>query len=267
MDINNSKTALARSWGVSRQSLYYQPKQTIKDEELKEGILKAQANHPAYGYRRIALTLKINHKRASRVMRKYGLGPKITRRKTRKSRVTAESVIPNRLKEISLNSPDQVWVGDFTYLWYMGRYLYLATVMDMFTREVVGWQVGFHHTASLVTDTLKESLRKRKKTPKLFHSDQGSEYAGHTCINWLIRHKITSSHSPKGKPWVNGRQEAFFSSFKLEFGKASTSASLEDLIERIGRYIHYYNTGRIHSSLKCPPKEFYDHFINKPTPT
>lgn len=267
MQLNNSKAALARQLGVSRQSLYYQPRRPVKDERLKEEIVKTQTNHPAYGYRRMALALKVNHKRALRVMRKYDLVTKITRRKVRKNSSHPEAIIPNRLKEINLTTPNQVWVGDFTYLWFNGKYLYLATVLDMFTREVVGWQVGLHHTASLVTDTLNEALRKRHRAPKLFHSDQGSEYAGHACINWLIKHKITPSHSPKGKPWVNGRQEAFFSSFKLEFGKASASATLEDLIERIGRYIHYYNTQRIHSSLKCPPKVFYDRFINKITPT
>src|SRR3990167_30438 len=103
MLFNNSKTALAKSLGVSRQSLYYKPIRPIKDNQLKDLILKTQAGHPAYGYRRIAQTLQVNHKRILRVMQKYALTPKITRRKTRRSLTRQEAIIPNRLKEIILN--------------------------------------------------------------------------------------------------------------------------------------------------------------------
>lgn len=108
--------------------------------------------------------------------------------------------------------------------------------------------------------------RKRKATPRIFHSDQGSEYASTACIEWLVKHNILPSHSPKGKPWVNGRQELFFSSFKLEFGKASRFPTLEKLIEGIGQHIFYYNFRRIHSALKMPPKQFCDEWKKTYTP-
>lgn len=257
MDKKISKRALARSLGISRSNLYYVPKKPPKDEALKKDLLGAWQEHPAYGHRRMALHLKVNRKRILRVMRKFKLYPVLVRKKRNYSQKQTFSPTPNRIKEYKAVSPDTIWAGDFTYLWYHGRYIYLATVLDIFTREVIGWQIGLHHTTRLVIDVLLEAKRKRETTPRIFHSDQGSEYASTVCIEWLVRHDILPSHSPKGKPWVNGRQESFFSSFKLEFGKASRFKTLDTLIERIGQHIFYYNTKRIHSALKMPPQSFH----------
>ena len=256
-----SKAALARSLGVSRQSLYYKPKRPKADEELRDRILDAQKPNPGYGQRRMGDLFQIGKNRAGRIMRKYHIRPLVSRKK--RVYATVISTVPNRLKMIELTKANEIWVGDFTYLWFRGRYVYLATVIDSFTREVIGWQIAMHHTASLVIEVLEEALNKRNKPPQLFHSDQGSEYASQECITWLVKHKIQPSHSPKGKPWVNGRQESFFSTFKLEFAKPSCFATLEDLIEAIGKYIHYYNTVRIHSAHHIPPRGFYEKCQNE----
>ena len=190
-------------------------------------------------------------------MRKFKLYPVLVRKKRNYSQKQLHSATPNRIKDYKAISPNTIWVGDFTYLWYHGRYIYLATVLDIFTREVIGWQIGLHHTTRLVVDVLLEAKRKRETTPRIFHSDQGSEYASTVCIEWLVKHDILPSHSPKGKPWVNGRQESFFSSFKLEFGKASRFPTIEKLTEGIGQHIFYYNTRRIHSAFKMPPQSFH----------
>ena len=133
----------------------------------------------------------------------------------------------------------------------------LTALIDTFTREIIEWQIGLYHTTALVLDVLEEAIRKRNCTPTIFHSDQGSEYASSMCIEWLVAHHINPSHSGKGKPWHNGRQESFFNSFKFKFGKTSCYATIESLIEAIGKYIHYYNTSRIHGVLKTPPREFF----------
>lgn len=255
--MHENKSALARNLGISRSSLYYKPKREYRDSIVKDQILTALNEHPAYGYRRLALHLKMNKKRIQRVMHKYSIRPRIMRKKARYGRKTSTSGVPNRMAGISPVAPNVIWAGDFTYLWYAGRYLYLATVIDTFTREVIGWQLGLHHTTRLVLDVLEEAARKRSRTPEIFHSDQGSEYASGACIEWLVRHHILPSHSPKGKPWKNGRQESFYSYFKLEFGKTHRYATIESLIEAIGRYINYYNTSRIHSKLKMPPRTFF----------
>ncbi len=256
-----SKTALAKSLGVSRSSLYYRPRRPAKDEVVREKILKTLDAHPAYGHRRIAWHLQINKKAVLRVMNLYHIKPTIIR-KNRYLRAKATELIvtttPDHLKTICPIMPNAVWVGDFTELWFHNRILFLATVLDAYTREVIGWQIGLHHTASLVIDVLKEAKRKRHATAQFFHSDQGSEYTSHACVNWLVKNSITPSNSPKGKPWRNGKQESFYGRFKLEFGTPGRFETLEQLIEAIGKYVHYYNTERIHSALRTPPRTFFE---------
>jgi putative transposase len=258
MEKQISKSALARSLGVSRSSLYYKPKQIKKDEGVRDRILNTLIEHAAYGYRRIAMDLGIGKNRVHRVMLKFGIQPKIKHKRSKYGRNKSVSGIPNRTKGICPIAPNVIWVGDFTYLHFHGRIVYLATVIDRFTREVIAWQLGLHHTTRLVLDVLVEALRKRGVHPYIFHSDQGSEYTANACIQWIVDHKILPSHSPKAKPWNNGHQESFFDKFKLEFGKASRHESIELLTEAIGRYINYYNTRRIHSALKMPPRRFFE---------
>lgn len=262
MEKKISKSALARSLGISRGSLYYVPKQILKDTSLKEKILETLEEHPAYGHKRIAIHLDIGKNRALRVMALFGIKPKIRRRMPKYGARTSLSGIPNRTQGISPIAPNVIWVGDFTYLNFHGSMVYFATVIDRFTREVLAWQVGFHHTTQLVLDVLEDAFNKRGR-PNIFHSDQGSEYTSNACIQWIIDHKILPSHSPKAKPWKNGHQESFFDKFKLEFGKASRHETVETLIEAIGRYVHYYNTRRIHSALKMQPKVFYEKEIKR----
>lgn len=256
MDNHISKSALARSLGIARSSLYYLPRQPQKDMQLRDAILETLTDHPAYGYRRIALTLSVSKNRAHRVMRKFGIQPRIKHRKPKYGRRTSVSGVPNRTAGICPIAPNVIWAGDFTEFSFHGSKVYLATVIDRFTREVIAWQIGLHHTTRLILDVLEDAVRKRSTSPALFHSDQGSEYTAHACLEWLIKHKILPSHSPKAKPWKNGHQESFYDKFKLEFGKPSRHKTIELLIEAIGRYIHYYNTRRIHSALKMPPRMF-----------
>ncbi len=258
MEKQLSKSALARSLGVSRGSLYYKPKQPFKDSLLRDLILNTLGRHPAYGHRRIAIDLHIGKNRAHRVMVKFGIKPRIIRKKGRYARNTSISGIPNRTKGVSPIAPNVIWAGDFTELSFHGKKIYLATVIDRYTREVIAWQIGLHHTTALVIDVLEEALRKRGTHPYVFHTDQGSEYTANACIEWLVKHKILPSHSSKAKPWNNGHQESFYGKFKLEFGKPSRYKTTNLLIEAIGKHIHYYNTQRIHSALKMPPRTFFE---------
>jgi transposase InsO family protein len=258
MEKTLTKTAAAVAFGVSRSSLYYKPLQEAKDRTLRDEIITILGDHPAYGYRRIALHLGINKKRAQRVMQKYGLHPTIRRKQPKYARKTSVSGIPNRTKNLTPIAPNTIWSGDFTELTFQGRKIYLATVIDRYTRELIAWQLGFHHTTRLIIDVLEEAVRKRECVSSIFHSDQGSEHTSHACIEWLVSHRILPSHSPKSSPWRNGHQESFFNTFKLEFGKPSRHKTIQLLTEAIGRYIHYYNTRLIHSALRMPPRTFCD---------
>src|SRR5712691_4639406 len=138
------------------------------------------------------------------------------------------SDIPNRIKRTCPVCPSATWVGDFTPFDFYGMWVYLATVIDLYTREVIGYAFGQYHSALLIIDTLEDAKRKRV-TPKIFHSDQGSEYDSVACRAWLLAHRILPSQSEKSSPWQNGHQESFFVRFKKELGDVRRFDDLEDL--------------------------------------
>ena len=149
-----------------------------------------------------------------------------------------------------------MWAGDFTYLWFKDRFWYIATVIDIHTREIVGWHIANHHTTSLIIDAFGDAVRRTKTASKYFHSDQGSEYVAGAYESLLAEHQTASSHSHKSSPWQNGFQESFYSQFKLELGNPNRFDHIGELIEAIHQQVAYYNTRRIHSALKMPPLIF-----------
>lgn len=249
-------TALAKELGCARSTLYYHPKQPASDEELKVKIISVMTEHPAYGSRRVAWALRINRKAAQRVMRLFGLKPQRTRgQKPRKldDMGRSETMMVNILKTACPLQPNVIWAGDFTYLWFQDRFWYVATVIDVYTREIVGWHVGNHHTSSLVTKAFQDAVKRVEIAPRYFHSDQGSEYVSGEYDSLLKKHGTTPSHSRKSSPWQNGFQESFYSQFKLELGNVSRFEHIGQLIEAVHQQIMYYNDRRIHSALKMPP--------------
>jgi transposase InsO family protein len=254
-----NKAKLAKNLGVCRQSLYYKPKLPAKDLELKKQIQEVLTEHKAYGHRRIAIHLGINKKRILRVMKLFNLSP------ARKPRVPVktddlkceESKNLNLFKNFNLNSPSQIWASDFTYLPYFNnKFLYLATIIDCFTKEITGWNLSFKHNSTLIENALIDALSKRKK-PKILHSDQGSEYKSEDFTKILKSNKIKQSMSKKSSPWENGMQESFYGKFKLELGHPKCYETLGELVEAIAHQIYYYNNKRIHTTIKCPPVVFY----------
>lgn len=258
-ETNLSMTKLAEKLGVSRASLYYKPKKPKSDEEIKEKIIAVMKDNKAYGHRRVAIALKINHKKTKRIMKKFGLRPKLRRRyrqikpdDVNKPEIKALNIL-KILHPLALNV---VWAGDFTYIKFQGRFWYVATVIDIFTREIIGWNIGNHHTAALIIGAFEDAVRRTKATPKYFHSDQGSEYVSEIYCSILDKYNVIKSLSTKAKPWQNGFQESFYNNFKLELGKASQFENIGKLIEAIYQQLEYYNKKRIHTSLKMAPMEF-----------
>lgn len=254
-----SKTALAVELGIARSTLYYKPKKPPKDEELKTKITAVMRKHQAYGHRRVAIALGINHKKTQRVMKLYGLKPLI-RRGVRPNKPNdqkcEETQVKNILKMLCPIQPTIVWAGDFTYFWFIDRFWYLATVIDIHTREIVGWHIANHHTTSLIIDAFIDAVRRTQKSPQYFHSDQGSEYTSGTYGLLLSSHNTIPSHSTKSSPWQNGYQESFYSNFKLELGNINRFQHVGELIEAIHTQITYYNNHRIHSALRMSPIQF-----------
>lgn len=254
-----NKTALAKKLGVSRSSLYYQPKMPAKDLALKSQIEQTMKDNKAYGHKRVAMDLGINKKRALRVMKLFGLKPQRKRgRKPDKSedKNKPPQNIPNLIQGLIVDRFGQVWVVDFTYLWFAGMFVYLATVEDLFTRKIVGWALSTRHNAKLVTDALLDALDKYPP-PDIIHSDQGSEYCSQAHLNLLKAVGIKPSMSEKASPWQNGYKESFYSEFKLELGDPNACETLGELTEAVAYQIFYYNHRRIHTALKCPPAIFH----------
>jgi len=253
-----NKTKLAKRLGISRSSLYYKPKRPAIDIEVKDQIESVMVDHPDYGHKRVAFELKLNHKRILRVMNKFGIKPykKKARKPSKKDDLNKPpSQYPNLIKDMVINKPDLVWITDFTYIRYQTKFIYLATIIDLFTRQVVGVNISRFHNKYLVIGALLNALDNYPK-PVVVHSDQGSEYNSRDFIDLCLSQKITISMSTKGSPWQNGYQESFFGRFKTEFGDFNRFDSLGELIEEIYLKINYYNQDRLHTSLKTTPNQF-----------
>jgi len=147
-----TKTALAKELNISRSSLYYKPKLPDKDLVLKSQIEVVWEDFPEYGHKRLALELSVNKKRVIRVMKHFGLQPPKRRLKKPmkpEDQNQPEARYPNLIKNLCPIAPNVVWVADFTYIPFQGTFLFLATVMDLFTREIVGWHILSVHTVVL----------------------------------------------------------------------------------------------------------------------
>jgi transposase InsO family protein len=154
------------------------------------------------------------------------------------------------------------WVQDFTYLWFERSMHYLAVVLDLKTRRVVGWRLGLRHTSELTHSAMLDALSKHPQ-PTILHSDQGSEYLSHKHQDLCDKLKIVLSCSTKASPWQNGFMERFFGGFKLELGKLSQYTDLAKLHEAIALNIYYYNNKRIHTSLGMSPAQYAKQLTNK----
>jgi len=256
-----NKTRLAKDLGVSRGSLYYKRKREETDLELKRQIEAVMVDHHDYGHKRIALDLKMGHNRIRRVMKKYNLKPYRRRHKRwikKKDLGKKPTGIPNLIRPILeqklLIKPNQIWCTDFTYIKFQGKFIYLATIIDLYTREIVGVNISRFHNKFLVIGALEDAVI-HYGIVEIVHSDQGSEYDSEEFIGFVKIIGAKISMSEKASPWQNGYQESFFGHFKLEAGDLNRFKTIGELIEYIYQKVYYYNHKRIHSILKMTPVE------------
>jgi putative transposase len=250
-----SKTLRVRELGISRSVLYYKPKQPEKDWKLKCRIEEVLREHPSYGSPRIALTLKRNHKPIERVMKLFGI--KAYRRRGRKWKKTKniKVIYPNILLTTYPQYENHIWVSDFTHFSFQNRQVYLATIMDLYTRKIVGLSVYTTHAVQLVLSAFMSAIHNTSRSI-IFHSDNGSEYNSDVFINALKTLNILISRSKPGCPWENGYQESFYSQFKIDLGDPNRFNTLGELVYGIYHQIYIYNYDRIHTSLKMSPVQF-----------
>ncbi len=215
--------------------------------------------HPAYGSRRIALGLKKNRKRIQRIMRRFGIRPYRRRgRKWRRSKGISV-IYPNLLLATMPAYPHHVWAADFTELIWRGRKVYVATVIDLFTRTMVGVAVSIRKRTPLTIQALWSALAAHPR-PAIFHSDNGSEYIAKAFVAVLAGFGIAISRKHPGCPWENGYQESFYDKFKIDLGDPNRFRSLGELVAEIYATLWAYNHTRIHSALKMPPKVFAERY-------
>ena len=260
--------ALCQMTGLSRAGFYRWrvPRQATPVEmELRDQMQKVALEWPAYGYRRITHELQqrgfeVNHKRVLRMMREDNL--LCVRR--RAFVVTTDSrhnlpIYPNLARAITPTAINQLWVADITYIRLRTEFVYLAVVLDAFSRRVIGWALGRTLEAGLAIAALRMALVERQPEPGLVHhSDRGVQYASQDYTAMLKQHQATISMSRKGNPYDNGACEAFMKTLKYEevyrneyrdFDEAR--ASIAEFLERV------YNQKRLHSALGyLPPAEF-----------
>jgi putative transposase len=254
--------------GLSRAGFYRRrvPRQATPVEmELRDQMQKVAAESPAYGYRRITAELQqrgfdVNHKRVLRMMREDNL--LCVRR--RAFMVTTDSrhnlpVYPNLAGEMKPTAINQLWVADITYVRLRTEFVYLAVVLDAFSRRVIGWALGRTLEAQLAVAALRMALVQRRPAPGLVHhSDRGVQYASQDYTEMLKQHKATISMSRKGNPYDNAACESFMKTLKCEEVYRNEYRDFHEAHSSIGEFLErVYNQKRLHSALGyVPPVEF-----------
>jgi putative transposase len=236
---------------------------------LRDMIQRVALEHRSYGYRRVTAEIRrqgmvVNHKRVLRVMRTDSL---LALRK-RKFVVTTDSstsrtVFPNRIAELNVTAPNQLWVADITYIRLLEEFIFLALVLDAFSRRVIGWELGESLQASLALRALDRALADRAVPAGIIHhSDQGVQYACDDYVNRLRDHGFEISMSRKAAPWENARAETFIKTLKAEEVGLKQYRSIEHARRSIGHFLEQvYNHRRLHSALGyLPPAEFEAEF-------
>jgi transposase InsO family protein len=257
--------ALAR---VSRAGFYRHPTdapQVDRDMALRDALQRVALEFPSYGWPRMTRQLKrrgwaVNHKRVYRLMREDNL---LCLRK-RKFVVTTESdhglpVYPNLARQMTLTGLDQLWVADLTYIRLELEFVYLAVILDAFSRRVIGWALDRELSTALTLEALRMALRRRRPAPGLVHhSDRGVQYASHDYTDLLQEHGIQISMSRKGNPWDNAACESFIKTLKYEEVYRTEYRNLAEARASIGAFLEkIYNQKRLHSALGyLPPAEF-----------
>ncbi len=238
------------------------------DEYLRKEIEKILTEFPYYGYRRVKYELWrrkiiVNGKKVLRVMKKYNL---ICRRKKLFKPVTTQSdhnlkVYPNLIKDIEVTGLNHVWVADITYIRLLYEFIYLATIIDIFSRKCVGWALSRNIDTQLTLDALKMAISKRKYLRfdnLIHHSDRGVQYASDDYVGLLLKYGIKISMSRSGNPYDNAFMESFNKTIKVEEVYINEYETFEDAYQNIKHFIELvYNKKRLHSSLGyVPPEEF-----------
>ena len=255
--------AVCRLLGVPRSSVYYPARSPLADEAmLKTALLDLAGEWPTYGYRRLTAMMRrlgwpVNGKRVRRWMDELGIhGAAPVRKKRTTNSNHAFPRYPNLVKDLEITRPDQIWVADITYIRLRREFVYLAILMDVFTRSIRGWHLSRGLDQGLTLAALERALV--VAVPQVHHSDQGVQYAATAYVERLQKLNVNLSMAAIGEPRENGYAERFMRTIKEEEVDLSEYQDFADALRQITRFLDdVYNVKRIHSSLGyLTPKEF-----------
>jgi transposase InsO family protein len=255
-------------WQFPR-STYYHHRLTQRDAELRQALEELAAEWPTYGSRRLTAELRrngwcVNRKHIQRLMREMGLQRPKKRRKCRTTQSNHSFPrYPNLVKDLAITHPDQVWVADITYIHLRQEDVYLAVIMDVYTRSIRGWHLARGLGEDLTLTALQRALQQRY--PEIHHSDQGLQYAATRYIELLKQCQVQISMAEVGEATQNGYAERLIRTIKEEAVDLSDYRDYHDAYQQIGRFLDdVYMHKRIHSSLGyLTPVEFENLWLNR----
>lgn len=270
-----SVAQMCEALGVSRAEYYRWRCGIVEvngDLELRDEIQRIALEMSAYGYRRITAELRrrgilANHKRVLRLMREDNL---LCLRKRSFVRTTdsnhSEKVYPNLAKDLVLNGINQLWVADITYIRLLREFIYLAVILDAFSRRCIGWALGRTLESELAIRALMKALDSRSVEPGLIHhSDRGVQYASGEYTELLEENGVRISMSGRGNPYDNAKAESFIRTLKMEEVYLYEYENMAEAYSRIEHFLEeVYNQKRLYSALGyVPPAEFEQSFLNQ----
>jgi putative transposase len=267
---------LCQAAGVSRAGFYrdWQERQPGEAEvAIRDAVQKAALRYRRYGYRRVLKTVQRGGIAVGeRVVRRILKNDNLLAVRRRKFVVTTDSghgftVYPNLAQYVRVSAINQLWVADITYIRLGREFVYLAVVLDVYSRRVVGWSLGRSLQASLPLAALNRAIANRQPGPSLVHhSDRGTQYASDEYVRRLEEARMFISMSRPARPWENAYCESFMQTLKSEEINCRTYSTLEELEQNIAEFIErFYNRERLHSALDYRSPEQFEDDAARPT--